>query len=70
MRDTAHRPGGCWTCTHWHGQTTGNGSHAVCTYRGPIIVGNADVGCVYWEREPGADDEILSTDERIARAGR
>ena len=21
----SQRPGGCWTCTHWHGETTDQG---------------------------------------------
>lgn len=51
--------GGCWTCTHWHGKTTG-GVHAICEKDAPrlLVMGDALSGCVYWEREVGADDEV------------
>jgi hypothetical protein len=58
------RPGGCWTCTHWHGETAGGGRHAVCRKDAqPLILGQPDYGCSAWEREPGADDEIRLADD-------
>lgn len=29
--DLAANPGGCWTCTHWHGETTDQGRRFLTT---------------------------------------
>jgi hypothetical protein len=49
--------GGCFTCTHFHGRY--NGDALLCEQPGGVrSVGVPARGCCYWEREPGADDEI------------
>lgn len=59
-------PGGCWVCTHFHGETTDEGRRPVCRYEPhfPICPSFPDEGCSHWMREPGADDEIKLSDER------
>jgi hypothetical protein len=50
------RPRGCLTCTHFHGQFYGG--HLLCQRDGGRhVVGVPAMGCAFWEREPGADDE-------------
>lgn len=51
--------GGCWTCAYWRGRLAGPG-HPVCDRDPgrPTVTGQPQYGCVYWEREPGADDEV------------
>lgn len=60
------RPGGCWTCTHFHGETEGGGRHAMCRRdeKHPLVLGQPDFGCSSWEREVGADDEIRLAGDR------
>lgn len=63
-----HPGGGCWTCTHWQGEVAPDGTTPFC--RNPQFnhsVGQPDKGCAYWEREPGADDEVVYARDRIAR---
>jgi len=53
---TGARKRGCFTCTHFHGRLMAQ--HVICEYRGSIqVIGSPQMGCAYWEREPGADDE-------------
>jgi hypothetical protein len=51
------RARGCWTCTHFQGQFYCG--HVLCEResRWPRVVGVPLMGCAFWEREPGADDE-------------
>jgi hypothetical protein len=50
------RARGCFTCTHFHGQFFYD--HLLCEHRGGRhVVGAPEMGCAFWEREPGADDE-------------
>jgi hypothetical protein len=54
--DSPARARGCLTCTHFHGQFYGG--HLVCERdRARYVVGVPAMGCAFWEREPGADDE-------------
>lgn len=58
--------GGCWTCTHWHGETTDQGRRPYCR-RDPqykIAATYPDEGCGSWVREIGADDEIKLSKDR------
>ncbi|EFF74143.1 hypothetical protein HMPREF0004_4565 [Achromobacter piechaudii ATCC 43553] len=58
--------GGCWTCTHWHGETTDQGRRPYCR-RDPqykIAATYPDEGCGSWLREIGSDDEIKLSKER------
>jgi hypothetical protein len=50
------RARGCLTCTHFHGQFYGG--HLLCE-RDSVgyVVGVPTMGCAFWEREPGSDDE-------------
>ena len=48
----------CQTCTHWHGRFKRD--LMVCEHpRWPTYMSEARIklGCAFWEREPGADDE-------------
>lgn len=59
------KPGGCFTCTHFHGEVTGGGRHPVCNrVARPLVMGQPDIGCCSWEREPGADDELPTPEQR------
>lgn len=50
------RARGCLTCTYFRGQWAA--CHVVCErFEKPRVVGTATMGCAYWEREPGSDDE-------------
>jgi hypothetical protein len=67
---TPARARGCLTCTHFHGQFFCG--HVLCERDGGRhVVGVASMGCAFWEREPGADDELdynglaLDGDERL-----
>ena len=54
--ETGARERGCYTCAHWQGQRYGG--HVVCEHRGGVqVIGRPELGCAYWEREPGADDD-------------
>lgn len=47
----------CWHCDGYAGLTV-SGCHARCVRGGRLhIQGAPRTGCVFWEREPGADDE-------------
>jgi len=61
----AEHPGGCYTC-RWFGERV---DVAVWCARpsGEHVRSQAERGCVFWEREPGADDE-LPTPKPPARA--
>lgn len=62
LQHPGKRPGGCWVCTHWKGETSGDHRALVCRRdEQPIVLGTPDTGCVYWEREPGTDDEFPSS---------
>lgn len=53
---TGARARGCFTCQHFRGQYFCD--HLVCEHRGGThVIGRPLMGCAYWEREPGADDE-------------
>jgi hypothetical protein len=50
------RARGCFTCTHFQGRYSSG--HVVCEHRGGThVIGQPKIGCAYWEREPGSDDE-------------
>lgn len=50
-------PQPCWHCLHF-GEMLAGGAAARCDRRGAVHVQAAPAhGCVYWEREPGSDDE-------------
>lgn len=51
-------PRPCWFCHHYDGMVNA-GSAARCV-RGMAlrICAQPDYGCAFWEREPGADDEL------------
>ena len=50
------RARGCLTCSHWHGDTFSG--HVVCRSRAAVqVIGRPELGCAYWQREPGSDDE-------------
>ena len=51
LMNPGNHPGGCWACQHFHGQTVGQGAHAVCEKdKGrPIVMGQPKLGCVYWK---------------------
>jgi hypothetical protein len=50
------RSRGCWTCTHFHGNFYGG--HVVCERTTAVhVIGVPAMGCAFWKREPGADDE-------------
>jgi len=54
--DCPARARGCLTCAHFHGQFYGG--HLLCERDiGRHVVGVPSMGCAFWEREPGADDE-------------
>lgn len=47
---------GCFTCRFFQGEFIGG--HVVCRQMPkPRVVGTVTLGCAYWEREPGSDDE-------------
>jgi hypothetical protein len=50
--------GGCWTCAHF-GERWGS-NYVLCRLEpeAPDVQGNPDGGCVFWMREPGADDVV------------
>jgi len=51
----------CWTCCWWDGMAA-QGSAALCAQPGSSKVrATPETGCSGWEREPGADDEPLTT---------
>ncbi|OXC91045.1 hypothetical protein BMR85_007565 [Achromobacter sp. KAs 3-5] len=62
----SQRPGGCWTCTHWHGETTDQGRRPYCRREPAYKIAPAypDEGCGSWVREIGADDEINLSKDR------
>lgn len=50
-------PQHCWHCQHF-GEMCVGGAAARCARRGAVHIQSAPAhGCVYWEREPGSDDE-------------
>ena len=54
---TQARALGCYACTHFHGRFFAE--HVVCENRGGVqVIGTPRDGCAFWEREPGADDEM------------
>lgn len=59
LQHSPNHPGGCWTCTHWKGETSGDYRALICRRRtDPSVSGIPDIGCAYWEREIGADDVV------------
>jgi len=53
---TGARALGCMACTHFHGQRYYE--VVICEHHGGRhAIGIPAMGCAYWEREPGADDE-------------
>ena len=53
---TEPRP--CWWCHHY-GRMLNEGTAALCARPGTAQVhASPRSGCVYWEREPGCDDEL------------
>ena len=52
------RARGCWTCTHFNGGLFCG--HLPCERDGGRqVIGVPAMGCAFWEREPGADDEAV-----------
>ncbi|MGB8329309.1 MAG: hypothetical protein WCE62_04215 [Polyangiales bacterium] len=50
------RASGCLTCEYFRGQWSGG--HVVCErFERDRVIGDARIGCAYWERAVGADDE-------------
>jgi hypothetical protein len=50
------RARGCYTCAHFHGRFFCE--HVVCEQRARVqLIAQPKLGCAYWMREPGADDE-------------
>jgi len=52
------RPGRevAWTCQHFHGQFCA--SHLLCQRdNGRRVIGEPAMGCAFWMRDSGADDE-------------
>jgi len=50
------RSRGCWTCTHFHGNFSSG--HVLCERtKSPQVIGVPAMGCAFWMREIGADDE-------------
>jgi len=66
FKDPSRNPGGCWTCTHFHGETSDEGRRPYCRRdpQFPISPSFPDDGCSSWLREPGADDEIKLAAQR------
>jgi len=51
------RSRGCLTCTHFQGQFYSE--HVLCERdSGCHVVGVPAMGCAFWEREPGADEDV------------
>jgi hypothetical protein len=53
---TVEHPGGCFTCRHFGERV----DVAVWCARpgGEHVRSQAERGCAFWEREPGADDDL------------
>jgi hypothetical protein len=50
------RQRGCLTCAHFQGEF--HCGHVVCEQKTKHqVIGRPELGCAYWQREPGADDE-------------
>ena len=51
------RERGCFTCVSFLGRYYGG--HLVCGRAAPAVqaIGNPALGCAFWERATGADDE-------------
>lgn len=48
---------GCFSCAHFHGEIAA--PHVVCMQHGkPRIVAQPEIGCAFWERAPGGDDDL------------
>jgi len=53
---TPARARGCFTCTHFHGLFYAD--HLLCERdHARQVIGVPAMGCAFWEREPGSDDE-------------
>jgi len=54
--DCPARARGCLTCTNFQGRFYAE--HLLCERGGGrYVVGVPAMGCAFWEREPGADDD-------------
>ena len=62
-------PGGCYTCAHFGHRV---GAAVWCARAGGEHVrSQAERGCAFWEREPGADDNLpIPSRARTVSAGR
>lgn len=50
------RKRGCLTCEYFQGEFCGG--HVVCErFERDRVIGDAMIGCAYWQRELGADDD-------------
>jgi len=50
------RARGCYTCAYWHG--TFYAEHLLCERNGGRqVIGQPLMGCAFWERAAGADDQ-------------
>ena len=59
--ESGARQRGCFTCTNFQGQFFCQ--HVVCEHREKVqVIGRPELGCAYWQREPGADDEVICGD--------
>ena len=54
----AEYPGGCYTC-RWFGERV-DVTVACAHPRGEHVRSQAERGCAFWEREPGAGDDLLA----------
>lgn len=53
---TGARASGCLTCEFFRGQWSGG--HVVCErFERPTVIGAPQLGCAYWLRAIGSDDE-------------
>ena len=54
---SAPAPGGCRTCSHFHGELVARGVHVICRRESVArgVIATPAAGCAFWQREPGAD---------------
>ncbi len=47
---------GCYSCRYFQERIVAG--HVICEQGDGIqVIGAAEMGCAFWEREPGSDDE-------------
>lgn len=47
----------CWYCQHYDGPAWGDTTLARCIRDGVHCKAQAEIGCAFFEREPGVDDD-------------